>query len=41
MREARCSRVLLVTATMRLLGQANWWAPPPKADPPYLSTERA
>ena len=27
--DASIVRVLLVPATMRLLGRANWWAPPP------------
>ena len=27
--DATVVRVLLVPATMRLLGRANWWAPPP------------
>jgi RND superfamily putative drug exporter len=27
--DATIIRVLLVPATMRLLGQANWWAPRP------------
>jgi len=27
--DATIIRVLLVPATMRLLGRANWWAPPP------------
>ncbi len=27
--DATVVRVLLVPATMRLLGQANWWAPRP------------
>jgi RND superfamily putative drug exporter len=27
--DATVIRVLLVPATMRLLGRANWWAPPP------------
>jgi trehalose monomycolate/heme transporter len=27
--DASVVRVLLVPATMRLLGRANWWAPPP------------
>jgi RND superfamily putative drug exporter len=27
--DATVVRILLVPATMRLLGRANWWAPPP------------
>lgn len=29
--DATVVRVLLVPATMRLLGRCNWWAPPPLA----------